>query len=315
MLTVSLMAVSGLSLGACVTSMAYTSKVETAYPAEGQLVSTEGRKVHVLARGPEKAPVVLMIHGASANAREFEWSLAPRLESDLRILMADRPGHGYSDRFEGAHTLEAQAAQMAAVLDTLAPGRKAVIVGHSFGGAVALRLALERPDLVSALVLLAPVTHDWGEGTGTAWYNSIAASPVLGPVFSQLAPIAGPGQMKAGISSVFSPSPAPSGYFENSGLGLFLRPSNFRANAQDMTRLKEELALQSARYSEIKVPVTVFSGSQDTVLSPKLHVGRLKQQVPLELVILPDEGHMPHHGEGSAVAGAIRRLAFGRQTR
>jgi pimeloyl-ACP methyl ester carboxylesterase len=59
----------------------------------------------------------------------------------------------------------------------------------------------------------------------------------------------------------------------------------------------------------------LFSGSQDTVLSPKLHAARLKKQIPLELVILPDEGHMPHHGEGGAVAGAIRRLAFGRQTR
>ena len=40
---------------------------------------------------------------------------------------------------------------MAGVLDALAPGEKAVIVGHSFGGAVALRLALDRPDLVKGL--------------------------------------------------------------------------------------------------------------------------------------------------------------------
>jgi len=37
--------------------------------------------------------------------------------------------------------------------------------------------------------------------------------------------------------------------------------------------------------------------------------------VPVELVALPDEGHMPHHGEGEAVAAAIRRLAFGAETR
>lgn len=315
MFTVSLVALSGLGLGACVTSLAYTSKVEAAYPAEGRMVSVNGHDVHVIERGPAKGPPVLMIHGASANAREFTATLAPRLEMDLRVLMADRPGHGYSERFEGAGALAAQARQMAGVLDQAAPGQKAVIVGHSFGGAVALRLALDRPDLVSGLVLLAPVTHDWGEGSGAAWYNSVAANPLFGPVFSQLAPIAGPAQIKGGVSSVFSPAPAPQSYYETSGLGLFLRPSNFRANAQDMTRLQQELAAQSARYEEIKVPVTVFSGSRDTVLSPKLHTGRLKKQVPLELVILPDEGHMPHHGEGSAVAGAIRRLAFSRQTR
>lgn len=315
MLIVSLVALSGLSLGACVTSLAYKSRVETAFPAEGRMIPVNGHDVHVIERGSANAPPVLMIHGASANAREFTSTLAPRLEMDLRVLMADRPGHGYSERFEGAGALAAQARQMAGVLDQAAPGQKAVIVGHSFGGAVALRLALDRPDLVSGLVLLAPVTHDWGEGSGTAWYNSVAANPLFGPVFSQLAPIAGPAQIKGGVSSVFSPAPAPQSYFETSGLGLFLRPSNFRANAQDMTRLQQELAAQSARYEEIKVPVTVFSGSRDTVLSPKLHTGRLKKQVPLELVILPDEGHMPHHGEGGAVAGAIRRLAFGRQTR
>lgn len=315
MLIVSLVALSGLGLGACVTSLAYKSRVETAFPAEGRMIPVNGHDVHVIERGASNAPPVLMIHGASANAREFTSTLAPRLEMDLRVLMADRPGHGYSERFEGAGALAAQARQMAGVLDQAAPGQKAVIVGHSFGGAVALRLALDRPDLVSGLVLLAPVTHDWGEGSGTAWYNSVAANPLFGPVFSQLAPIAGPAQIKGGVSSVFSPAPAPQSYYETSGLGLFLRPSNFRANAQDMTRLQQELAAQSARYEEIKVPVTVFSGSRDTVLSPKLHTGRLKKQVPLELVILPDEGHMPHHGEGGAVAGAIRRLAFGRQTR
>ncbi|MFN3608197.1 MAG: alpha/beta fold hydrolase [Hyphomonas sp.] len=316
MLTVSLVALAGLSLGACVTSMAYTSKVEATYPAEGERVRVGGHDVHVITRGPADAPVALLIHGASANAREFTGTLAPRLERDVRVLMADRPGHGYSDRFDGADTLAAQAAQMAGMLDQIAPGQKVVVAGHSFGGAVALRLALDRPDLVSSLVLLAPVTHDWGDAEGgTAWYNSIAATPVVGHVFSQLLPILGPAQVRNGIKGVFDPAPTPPDYYENSGLGLLLRPPNFRANARDMTQLKGELAEQSARYGELSLPITVFSGSKDTVVSPKLHTVRLKKQVPLDLVILPEEGHMPHHGEGDAVAGAIRRLAIDSQTR
>jgi len=313
MLTVMLATVSALGLGACLTSMAYTSKVERAYPAEGEMLEVGGRRVHVIRQGAS-GPVVLMIHGASANAREFDWTLAPRLSGDMRVLMADRPGHGYSQRFDDAETLGAQARQMAGVLDQLAPGEKAVIVGHSFGGAVALRLALDRPDIVSGLVLLAPVTHDWGDG-GTAWYNSLAAPAVIGPVFSQLLPLAGPAQVKSSIESVFKPAPAPDGYYENSALGLLFRPSNFRANARDVMALKEELAVQSARYPGLTMPIVGFSGSQDTVVSPKLHIGQLRKQAAVELVILPDEGHMPHHGEGDAVADAIRRLALVRETR
>lgn len=314
MLALTLAALSSLGLGTCLNSRAYSAKVETAYPADGAMVRVDGHDVHVLMRGPEAAPPVLMIHGASANAREFSWTLAPRLQTDLRVLMADRPGHGWSDRFDGAETLAAQARQMAGALDQLAPGQKAVIVGHSFGGAVALRVALDRPDLVSGLVLLAPATHGWESG-GPAWYNGIGSTPLIGEAFSQLIPIAGPSQIRQGVASVFSPAPAPEGYYEKSGIGLFLRPPNFRANAADMTALNGELTAQSRRYGEIKVPVTVFSGSKDTVLSPKIHTGQLKRQVPIDLVILPEEGHMPHHGEADQVAGAIRRLAFAAQTR
>lgn len=312
-MSILLVTVSALGLGACVTSAAYTSRIEAEIPPIGGTVTVGGHGVHVIRQG-ETGPVVLMIHGASANAREFSWTLAPRLDGGMRVLMADRPGHGYSARFDGAETLAAQARQMAGVLDQLAPGERAVIVGHSFGGAVALRLALDRPDLVAGLVLLAPVTHDWGGG-GTAWYNSLAAPPVLGTVFTQLVPMLGPAQVRGGIDSVFDPAPAPDGYYDSSGIGLLFRPQNFRSNARDVNGLEIELGEQSKRYGELQVPVIVFSGSKDTVISPKLHVGELKKQIPVELIVLPEEGHMPHHGEGDAVANAIRRLALGTNTR
>ena len=307
MITATALGICALGTGACVTSTAYKNKVEAAYPPIGQSVPVGGETVHGIQEG-EVGPPVLMIHGASANAREFTWTLAPRLENTHRILMADRPGHGYSGRPEDAHNLGVQAAQMAGVLDALAPGEKTVLVGHSFGGAVALRVALDRPDLVKALVLLAPVTHEWGGG-GQAWYNSFAAPPLVGPVFSQLLPLVGPGQLGNGIDGVFDPAPAPENYSENSAIGLLFRPPNFRANARDVKALEDQLAAQSKRYGELDMPITVFSGSGDTVISPKLHVGQLKKQVAVNLVILPQEGHMPHHGEGEAVANAIRRLA------
>ncbi len=311
MLTLAMITLAGLGATACVTSLAYTAQVESAVPAAGQIIDIAGRRTHVVNDGRD-GPVVLMIHGASANAREFNVSLAPHLNGDFRLLMPDRPGHGYSERFSGAEQLGAQAGQMAGVLDTLAPGQKAVVVGHSFGGAVALRLALDRPELVSGLVLLAPVTHDWGSG-GTAWYNRLAAQPVIGPVFSQIAPLAGPAAGRGGVESVFDPAPAPETYFETAGIGLVFRPPNFRANARDMHHLRRELAAQSERYGELDLPIIVFSGSQDTVLKPQLHTGKLKQQVPIDLVALKDEGHMPHHGHAPDVAQAIRRLAIGRE--
>ena len=114
---------------------------------------------------------------------------------------------------------------------------------------------------------------------------------------------------------MFDPAPVPEGYFEKSAIGLLFRPPNFRANAQDVQALQHELGAQSPRYPDLKVAIVVFSGSQDTVIKPNLHVGQLKKQVPVEVVILPDEGHMPHHAHGADVAEAIRRLAINDKSR
>lgn len=301
-----ILALGGVS--ACVSSALYASRINKAYPADGALVEVNGADVHVLQQG-EAGPVVLMIHGASANAREYGWTLAPRLAETHRILMVDRPGHGHSERPGDAQLLGVQAAQAAGALKALAPGEKAIVVGHSFGGAVSLRLAMDYPELVDGLVLLAPVSHDWGGG-GEAWYNKYAGHPLIGPAFTQLVPIVGPAQVKNGVTNVFSPKPAPEGYFESSAIGLLFRPSNFTANAKDVNALREELGAQQDRYSEIKVPTVVFSGALDTVISPPLHVGKLKHQIDgLELVKLSDGGHMPHHAFGADVAETIRRLS------
>ncbi|MEM9669978.1 MAG: alpha/beta hydrolase [Pseudomonadota bacterium] len=296
-------------LSACVHSAIYTSRAEANYPATGNLIDVNGTKTHVIESGKMGAPV-LMIHGASANAQEFTHTLAPLLEDEFRVLMADRPGHGYSGRPRASDELATQAAQMAGILEARAGGEKAVVVGHSFGGAVALRLALDRPDLVEALVLLAPVTHDWGGG-GEAWYNKYAAHPVFGAPLTQLIPIIGPGRLSSGINGVFHPEAAPPEYLEKASVPLLFRPRTFRANAKDVTNLRGELAAQQVRYDELKMPVTVYNGHRDTVIKPALHVGKLQHQVPhLEVVDLPGGGHMPHHIHSEAIAGTIRTLAM-----
>lgn len=297
-----------LSAGACVHSSVYTSRVEERFPPLGQFVTVNGVEMHAIVQG--SGPVmVVMIHGASANAREYLGTLAPLLGEDYTLLMVDRPGHGYSERPDDAADLGVQAELIAGVLKQLGNGQPAIIVGHSFGGAVALRLTLDHPDLVRGTVLLAPISHDWGGG-GIAWFNYWGAPPVLGPVFSQLVPIVGPAQADAGIASTFAPNDVPDNYSETAGTPLLFRPPAFRANARDIMNVREELIEQSARYGDIDSPVILFSGEADTVIKPSLHKGKLVKQVPdITVIELEGVGHMPHHVVAQDIVDAIARLA------
>src|SRR5262249_46257250 len=195
----------------------YIRRSERAFPMLGRLVDG----MHVVERGPEDGPRVVLVHGANANARELLAPLLP-LAEDHRLIAIDRPGYGYSLRPRHAQRLRVQAQLIAGVLEATG-GEPAVLVGHSLGAAAVLRVALERPDLVRGLVLLSPASHPWP--WRNAWWVDLAATPVLGPLFVwTLVPLLGPAMAGAGIANVFAPAPAPKGYAEDAGLALAFRP-------------------------------------------------------------------------------------------
>lgn len=290
----------------------YVASVEKRFPPIGRFVPAEGVRAHVWEAGAETGNPVLFIHGASSNVREWAYGLGPQLieaAPGLRAIAIDRPGHGWSGRVKGAEQLAVQARFLAGILAQEAQGRKAVLVAHSYGGAVALRLAADRPDLVKGVVLLSPATHPYPGPN--AWYVRAANNAWYGRIFAWAAvPALGPVGAKGGLDSVFSPQPVPAGYAEQLGLPLLFRPSNFAANAADIGATKKEFAAQKPLYPGIKVPVVIFSTDSDKVLLPRLHAEALAREIPgARLVVVQGGGHMPHHRDAPAVIAAIRDLA------
>ena len=100
-----------------------------------------------------QGPALILIHGLSGAASNWV-AVAPKLAQRFRVLVPDLPGHGGSSPLPAAVSLDPYPARVAelAEMESLLP---ATVVGHSFGGLVALRLALRRPDDVSALALVA----------------------------------------------------------------------------------------------------------------------------------------------------------------
>jgi pimeloyl-ACP methyl ester carboxylesterase len=288
-----------------------SAAIERRHPPAGRMVQVAGGRLHVLELGtPDAAPPVVLLHGASGNLQDMRLGLGARLSSRHRVILIDRPGHGWSDRPGGA--LDAsparQAVLVAQALDALGVTR-AVIVGYSWSGALATAYALAFPDRVAALVLLAPVTHPWPGGI--AWHYHLAANPVIGSLFARtvVLPVAFP-LLQVLARSLFAPQSMPDDYLRNAATVLLLRPREFLANAQDVSALKQNVTRQSPRYAEIAAPTVIIAGDRDTIVSTEIHAMALARTLPrAKLIVLPGVGHAVQHVAAELVASEIDRLA------
>ena len=104
--------------------------------------------------GPEGALPVLLLHGWTASADTTWWAVYPALHPSHPLLAIDQRGHGRGIRAEHPFTLEACADDAAALLEVLEV-EKAIVVGYSLGGAVALRMWERHRPLVAGIVLAA----------------------------------------------------------------------------------------------------------------------------------------------------------------
>ena len=118
---------------------------------EERFLDARGSRLRYLVAG-EGEPLVL-VHGLGGAAANW-LALAPLLLPGRRLIVPELPGHGGSSPLPAAPSLSPYADRLGLLLEHEA-ATPAAVVGHSLGGAVALRLALRRPESVSALVLAA----------------------------------------------------------------------------------------------------------------------------------------------------------------
>jgi len=236
-------------------------------------------------------------------------ALGERLSARHRVILVDRPGMGWSKRkTRDGSAPQFQAAILREVLDRLGVER-AVIVGHSWGGALAASFALDYPDRAEALILLASPLYPHPHPT-TSLY-ALFAMPILGWVYARtLALPLGLLFVGLALGSAFLPQLPPRHYLKRSAALLLLRPSTFLANARDMADLKRNLEPQPARYRGLSMPILLMSGTADFVVAPQLHAVPFAAAVThAKLVMLPGIGHMLHHVSTERVIEEIDEFA------
>lgn len=287
--------------------------IERRNPPIGTFTTVNETRMHHLHLRPEgeaDLPPVLFIHGASGNLRDQMIPVRAALEGRAELLFLDRPGHGWSARGPGNNdTPFGQAATIAALMDEL-DIEDAIVVAHSFGAAVATSLALDHPQKVRGLVLLAPASHPWSGGD-TSWYYDLAARPFVGRLFVETLALPGAwARMRGASRCVFSPNALSETYLEEAGISLLLRPATFRANAIDVAGLYEHALAAAKRYGEIRAPTVVVSGDRDTVVFEEIHSGGLIRDIAgAEGVWVRNLGHKPDWVASELTVAAVEKLA------
>ncbi|MEO0668118.1 MAG: alpha/beta hydrolase [Pseudomonadota bacterium] len=285
-----------------------------AFPPQGQLIDVNGVTVHAEQMG--SGPDVVLLHGASGNTRDWTFAFAAQLSDRYRVTMLDRPGLGWTGQIDPAHkrawsSAHASPAEQARLLKAAADAlglERPIVVGHSFGGIVALAWALEFDDL-AGVVSVAGVANPWPGSLD--WTYNLNGSALGGglavPLFSAFVPEP---YVKNIVAGIFAPQAAPEGYIDHVGPALTLRRVSMRANARQVNWLRPHVVEMSARYGEITVPVEIVHGDADTIVPLDVHSTKLPEQIKgANLTVLEGVGHMPQHSHAGDVIAAIDRVA------
>lgn len=285
---------------------AHEARAAAGFPPEGQIITVDGLRVHAFVAGT--GPDLILIHGASGNLRDFTFSLIPKLTGRYRVIAFDRPGLGWSDPLPDARiSPAAQATHLRKAADLLNV-QDPIILGHSYGGAVAIAWALQNDD-TAALVLVSAATMPWDGGI---WFMHNIMGNLLGgrTVVPLITAFAGDSAAESATRGIFAPDTMPAGYLTHVGASLTMRRGTLQANSAQVAGLKPFVIDMSARYPTLTLPVELIHGDADTIVPLRVHSEPLSRLLPnAVLTVLPGTGHMPQHSRQPAVIAAIDRAA------
>jgi pimeloyl-ACP methyl ester carboxylesterase len=260
----------------------------------GEVVYVNGTGLHYLTAG--QGPALLLIHGLGSHTFSFR-HVIPELARHFRVVALDLKGFGFSERpSAGDYTLSGQAELVRAVMERLGIDRAAVL-GHSMGGAVAMRLALAHPDRVERLVLLASAS-DLELG------RRVWGAALLRPLLPLVAPF-------TYYNYRFREKTLKGGYYDpdlctEDVIEGYLRPAHIRgylrALGNTMADWRKDPPLEPAAITQ---PTLILWGEADRWLAPS-RGERLHGLIPnSRLVVLDKAGHLLAEERPEAVLEAI----------
>jgi pimeloyl-ACP methyl ester carboxylesterase len=253
------------------------AQIEKNHPPAGQFKKINNINMHYQITG--SGPVVVLLHAQPANQEQFN-KLKEVLRTSYTVISIDRPGMGYSETLEekSSKRLSLQAQVVRNLVNEITT-EKPIIVGHSYGGGLALSYVTQFEDEVAGLIVVNTASHAWKKGKPWLPFR-ILSNPIYGKLFANTyASIYGQMTLASSADSNFPNNKAPDNYTTETSAALTLRPKTLTSYATDALNLRMALEMQQTSYKKINIPVTIMLGEEDNVTPNKVHSFRLHNDI------------------------------------
>lgn len=249
-------------------------------PKPGQTVQVRGVTLHYLEQGAGEP--LLLVHGLGASTFSFRRNI-PDLARDFHVFALDLMGFGYSERpARGDYSQTGHATRLADFIYAVGLDR-AVVVGHSMGGAIALRAAAMFPERVERLVLV-----------GSARPNDLRGLSVmrlLRPLTPLIAAAAYrnprlPSRVLRSI--VYDPS-----RIDEETIEGYVAPMHAKGHLAAFGQLAADAGRdQTMRMEDVRQPALIIQGADDRVVPPRVARWLHRRLPNARLEVLPECGHL-----------------------
>lgn len=277
---------------------------------DSRFAEVDGVKLHYKVMGSGE-PVMVLLHGFAASIYSWREVMAPLAKLGT-VIALDRPSSGLTERpmpgewtGRSPYSAEAQADQVTGLLSTLGV-EKAVLIGNSAGGTIAVLTALRHPERVRALVLVDAAIYTSGGAPG--WAGPLLHTPQMDRVgilivrnFSSLG-------TRLLNQAWHDPSKFKPEWLE--GYRRQIQVIDWDRGLWELTKASKPLKLDR-RLPELTMPALVITGDDDRIV-PTAESVRLAGELPdARLVVIPDCGHTPQEECPQAFLSAAEAFVSG----
>lgn len=255
-----------------------------------------------------EGPDLILIHGALTALDDMWFGPMEALSRHFHVVAVDRPGHGESEHVRLTDASVWRQAEIVRRFGQVLGLERPVVVGHSFGGAVALACGMAFPDEIAGIVAVSPICFP--EPRLEQMLFGPRAVPFAGDAVATMMRGSDAALLPVLWRAMFLPQSMPARFEAEFPFELTGRADRLVADGENANMLWSDLSRSALGYATCRAPVHILCGSADIVTNPLMHGRQAAWLIPgARFTWLLGLGHMLHHFQPDAVADAALEVA------